>query len=186
MNRKIRISLSAFIALSLASLAILVFLHYQTKNTIKVTFTEDKKFGVKIDKVHYSGTKEGRVEWVLDAESAKRSKDDDLTVLNTVTAVFYMKNGSTLTVRADEGRYSESTGDINASGNVSVESKEGYSLKTETLRFSTKSRQITTDDPVKITSGGIDIDGTGLLVEIDSGKLVVLKKVKAVFKDTVI
>lgn len=50
MNRKIRIFLLAFIALSIIGLVLLVLAHYQTKNSYKVVFNEGKKLEVQIEK----------------------------------------------------------------------------------------------------------------------------------------
>lgn len=184
MNRKIRIFLSAFIALSIAGLAALVIVHYQTKDKYKIVFNEDKQVSVKIDKVHYSGTKEGRIEWVLDAESAVRSKNTDMVVLDTVKLVFYAKNGTPYTLKAKEGKFRESTGEVTATGGVTVESKEGYKLAVENAEYMMKTKKITSKDHVEITSDRIDVKGEGLLVDVDTGTLEILKNVKAVFKAT--
>ncbi|MBI5642439.1 MAG: LPS export ABC transporter periplasmic protein LptC [Deltaproteobacteria bacterium] len=182
MNRKIRIFLLAFIALSIIGLIVLVLVHYQTKNSYQVSFTEDSKLEVKIDKIHYSGTKNGRVEWELTADSAKRTRDEDLTLFDTVQATFYSKQGKTYTLKADEGRYKEIAGEIHAVGDVSVESEEGYTLKTEELKYSIGSREITSDKRVEITSEGMDVEGEGFFADVENGRYLLKDKVRAVFK----
>jgi len=87
MNRKIRIALYTFIALSVFGLVVAVYVHQRTQNAMRVTFTEDKKLEVRIDRIHYSGTKQGRKEWEFEADYAKRAKDDELTVFSNVAAV---------------------------------------------------------------------------------------------------
>ncbi len=185
MNRKLRITLSVFIALSVAGLIILVFLRHQPKNILKVAL-KDNKIEVKIDKVHYSGNKGGRVEWVLDAESAKRSGNGDLLVLDTLKLIFYTKAGKTYTLTAKKGQYKESTGEIEVSGNVVVESEDGLSLKTERLKYSMNAKEITTEERVFITSKNMDVTGVGLLSEVDRGKIFLQKNIKAVFRNTAV
>ena len=181
MNRKLRVSLSSFITLSIAGLAVLVFIHYRTKNTYKITLTEDKKFGVQIDKVHYSGTKGGRVEWVLDADSAKRSRDEDLMVFDAVKLTFYSKDGKEYLLTAREGNYRESTGEVTVNGNVVVDcAANGYRLAAETLSYSMKTKMVTSDVRVRITSKDMAVDGVGLAAEIDKDKFRLLKDVHAV------
>ncbi|MBI5587288.1 MAG: LPS export ABC transporter periplasmic protein LptC [Deltaproteobacteria bacterium] len=182
MNRKLRVSLSSFIALSVAGLAVLVFIHYRTKNIYKITLTEDKKFGVRIDRVHYSGTKDGRLEWVLDADSAKRSRDEDLLVLDAVKLTFYSRDGKEYLLTAREGNYRESTGEVAVNGNVVVDSaSNGYRLTAETLNYSLKTKMVTSDVRVRITSKDMAVDGVGLSGEIDKEKFRLLKDVHAVF-----
>ncbi|MBI1911856.1 MAG: LPS export ABC transporter periplasmic protein LptC [Deltaproteobacteria bacterium] len=185
MNRKIRISLLAFIALSIIGLTALVFVHYETKDSYKVTFNQDRKFEVKIEKIHYSGTNsEGRIEWELVADSAKRTKDVDLTILSNVTLVFFSKQGEPYTLKAAEGRFKEGTGEVTVTGNVVVNSEEGYRVATESLNYSMKTKVITTDAEVELSSKGMNIKGVGLLAEVDKQSFQLLKNVRAVFSDT--
>lgn len=182
MNRKLRLSLSGFIALSIAGLAVLVFIHYRTKNIYKITLTEDRKFGVQIDRVHYSGTKDGRVEWVLDADSARRSRDEDLLALDGVKFTFYSRDGKKYLLTAREGNYRESTGEVVVNGNVVVDAaSNGYRLTAETLNYSLKTKTVTSDVRVRITSKDMAVDGVGFSGEIDKEKFRLLKDVHAVF-----
>lgn len=183
MNRKVRISLGTFIVLSVAGLVLLVILHYQTRNSIQVNIVEDKKIEVKIDRIHYSGTNEGRLEWEMEAASAKRSKDDDLTYLKSIKLTYYPDKGFPYMMTADAATFREATGDISASGSVVVESKDGQRFTTQSLRYSLKSRELTTDDAVELRSGGMDLKGTGFHAELAKGRYRLFKNVKAVFRN---
>ncbi|MDO8426693.1 MAG: LPS export ABC transporter periplasmic protein LptC, partial [Deltaproteobacteria bacterium] len=167
-------------------LAVLVFIHYKTENTFKVSFDGEKKLEVKIEKIHYSGTKEGRVEWELFADSAKRTKAEDLTIFETLKVIFYAKDGTPYTLNAKEGRLREAAGEIYALGDVTVDSQAGYTLKAQSLKYAIKSKEITSEGPVEITSEAMDMVGTGLRAEIESGRFFLLKNVKATFRDAVI
>lgn len=182
-NRKIRITLSAFIALSLVGLAVLVLIHYKTRVVQKATFKEDENVKVKIDKIHYSGTKGGRLEWELEADSASRSRQEDLTTLTNVKLTFYAKDGTPYTLTAKEGTFRESDGEVRASGDVVVRSpKENLVLKARSLDYHVKTRKIDTGSPVHISSDRLDADGTGLAIDMDRENFRLLKNVKAVFK----
>lgn len=181
MNRKVRIFLSAFIALSIAGLVALIFLHRNPKNVLKVAL-KDSKIEVKIDKFHYSGNKEGRVEWVLDADSARRTEGGDLIVLDKLKLVFYAKSGKPYTLTAKEGRFRESTEEIEVEKDVTVESYEGYRMETDSLKYSVNSRVLSTDARVVITSKGMDVSGVGLRSDVDKGRIILHKNIKAVFR----
>lgn len=182
MNRKLRFSLLIFIALSIAGLAVLVFIHYRTKNVYKVSITEDKKFGVQIDKVHYSGSKDGRVEWELDAGSAKRSKDEDTLVLDDVKLTFYSRDGKPYVLTAREGGFRQSAGEVAVSGDVVVDAKaNGYRLTTESLKYSMNTKKVSSDVRVIITSREMRVEGIGFTGDIGRERFTLLKSVHAVF-----
>ena len=183
MNRKIRIALYAFIAISILGLAIAVFVHQQTQNTLRVSFTGDKKLEVRIDRIRYSGTREGRVEWEFEADYATREKNEDLTVFSNVTATFYPGSGAPYTLKAREGRYWEAIGLVHAVGGVRVESKGLFVLETEKLELKVDSRKISTALDVAITSAMMDVRGRGLEAEVDTGNFRILSNVRAVFND---
>lgn len=185
MNRKIRVSLSAFIVFSTLALVVLVVIHYNTREFTQADFKEDEKVQVRIDKIRYSGTRDGRVEWELEADTASRSKEEDLTVFENVKLTFYSRDGSPYVLTAREGLLQEAAGVIEVSGDVLVRSLEqGYSLRTTRLNYSVGAKEITTAERVYMTSGGIDIEGSGMLVLVDTGEVRLHEKVKAVFRDS--
>lgn len=185
MNRRIRAFLSAFIVLSIVGLAALVFIHYKTRELPQEDFMEDEKVQVSIDRIRYSGTKDGRVEWELEAMSANRSREEDLTIFEEVKLVFYAGDGSSYTLTAREGTFREVAGEIGVSGDVVIESgKEAYVLRTDTLKYLINKKEVSTPDRVTVTSAKLDLEGTGFLGFIESGEFRLLKNVKAVFRDT--
>lgn len=187
MKRKIRVICACFIVLSILALALLVAFHYWTKKGIEVTITEDRQIGVKIDDIHYSRTREGRVEWVLDAESATSFKVEDVMVFENVRLVFYAKDGRPYKMSAREGRFDEGSGQVEAEGDVRVESMDGtYTLTTERIKYSSSNKEITSDGHVRISTAAMDVTGVGFRVEIDAGRLYLAKDVRAVFKDNAI
>jgi len=183
MNRKIRTALSLFIALSIIALAVLVFVYYRAPKAPKASFEQDEQVKVQIEKIRYSGTKAGRVEWELEADSAKRSKDEDLTLLENVRVTFFARDSTSYLLTADEGTFMENSGEIKVSGNVVVRSSgDGYTIKTSSLTYFVNGRKITTDERVSMTSRGIDLEGTGLVVLVDKNSFRLLRNVRAVFR----
>ena len=175
----------AFIALSIAGLVAVMLLHRQPENLLRVGL-KDNKIEVKIDKVHYSGNKGGRIEWVLDADSATQSEGGDLIVLEKLKLVFYAKNGQSYTLTAKEGRYRESKGEIEVEKDVIVESDDGYRMNTDRLKYFINSSVLSTDDRVVITSKGMDVTGIGLVSDVDKSRTVIKKDIKAVFRSSTI
>ncbi len=187
MTRKVRIFVAAFIIVSIIGLTVLVTVRYMTKKGFEVVITADDKIGVKVSDIHYSRTREGRMEWALDADSVASFTGGDEMLFDSVRLVFYAKDGSTYTLKAREGKFSESTGEVNAVGDVSVESEDGsYRLTTDSLKYSSIDRYATTDDRVEIIAKDLKVEGEGLIVEIDEEKIFILNDVKALLKDAAI
>lgn len=187
MNRKIRVALSSFVVLSIVSLAVLVFIYYRAGKEPKAAFEQDERVEVTVEKIRYSGTKAGRVEWELEADAARRSKGEDLTTLDNVRVTFYAKDGTSYVLTSKEGRFREAAGEIVATGDVVIKSSgDGYTIRTGSLTFLLRNKLIKTEDKVRMTSRGTDLEGTGLLASVDQKSFRLLKGVRAVFRDSAI
>ncbi len=183
MKKSLRRAVSAFIALTMIALIVVVVLHYLGSTGVGIKFTEKGGIGVEIDNIHYSSTREGRVEWELDARSATRFNKEDLMVFDALKVVFYAGDGTPYRLSSKEGRYIEHTGELEAIGDVEITSPDGYSLKTESIRYRAEPGVISSPGPVRIVSKGMDVQGVGLRVDVESGSLRLLKDVRAVLKD---
>ncbi len=183
MKQTAKIVLPAFILISVAGLIILVALYSRTKNTNEVTFTEDKDIGVKIENLNYSNTRDGRTIWKLSASRATSYKSRESMILKGVRLLFYDKAGDTFTMKAKDGTFNESKKLIFASGDVVVFSPDGFTLKTDNIRYDTASGHITSAEPVSISTSAMEVQGVGFMVSIDDGSMYINKHVRAVIKE---
>ncbi len=184
MKRKVKAVSGLFIVVCVVGLATLVGLHYMNSKGLEVVVAEDRSVGVKMSGIHYSSTRDGRVEWVLDAKSATAFKSGERTLFDAVRLVFYASDATVYKLTAAEGRVDEALGTVVVEGDVHVESLDGrYSLKTELLNYSSELKRFETDRAVEIAASGMDVTGTGLMVDIDRGVLEVHKEVRAVLRD---
>ncbi len=164
----------------------MAYINYSIKGKLPVTvagFEKTPEGAVRFEKLHYSAQKEGRLFWELDAGSATYNKADDLMKLEGVEVKFYTDDGAIHTVRSDYGGYKGETGFIEVSGDVRVDTKEGYTLRTERLRYISSSNEIKTDEDVEFTGTGIRVTGTGFEMEIESGSFKMLKDVRTYLTD---
>ena len=185
MNGKVKPFFLAFTALSIAGLILVTILNQRGERTNPVSFTEEEDVVARIDNVHYSNTRGGKTEWVIDAGSATRYKEGGLVVFDDVVVVFYAEDGTPYTLKAREGRFLEPTGRVEASGDVEITSEKGHTLRTGSVSYMSDTREIATEDRVFITSGGMDVEGTGLRVDLDEGKFFLLRDVRALVKGDV-
>jgi LPS export ABC transporter protein LptC len=193
MKRKMRRFLMGFVLLSLAGLSVIVLINYKVKPDHEASFSRFRDSGATIEKVRYSrysGEDPGRREWELEADSATRLKNEDLTVFTDVKVVFFSKDGTTYTLRGREATYSERTGIILVSGDVTVVTVDRrdntYRLVTESLKYSTRSKELTSTEHVELKSRAMDVTGVGLEMDVDGAKFSILKDVRTVIKDAVI
>lgn len=185
MNQRIRLVIASLIALSVIGLLILIFAHYHAKDDVKVTIDIEKGVGVEITKLHYSGVSRKGVTWEMDAERAQRIKGSDVTLIQGIKAVFHSKDGVPYTLAAADGRFNEADGLLDVKGGVVLKSEAGETLTTDNMHYASSTRKITTSEPVTITSPSLKITGVGLHLDLDTGKVKILKDVKAVVNGVV-
>ena len=107
MKGKFRKILLLCIVTSVGALAFFAYMSYKLKQEIPVSFESvevTESGGVKINQVSYSGTREGRIAWELQAESATHFKAKDLTLLQDVRLTLYSKAGDTFHLKSDKGQ----------------------------------------------------------------------------------
>lgn len=180
MNKRFRRAIASFMVLSVIGLVIIIFAHYYTKDNIKVIIDIEKGVGVEITKLHYSGVSQKGFSWNMDAERARRIKGTDETLMQDITAVFKTKEGASYALKAPDGRFKEADGSLDLTGGVVLKSEVGDTLTTDKIHYSAGTREITTSDPVAIIGLSIKITGVGLHLDLDTGKVRILKNVKAV------
>ncbi|MBI5810265.1 MAG: LPS export ABC transporter periplasmic protein LptC, partial [Deltaproteobacteria bacterium] len=140
----------AFVVLSVIAVTASVMMRSSGRNAYKVEFTEDNKIGVRIDNVHYSSNRNGRVEWTLEAASAVRMKDGDTAILDEVDMVFYAKDGMSYRLKAKKARLMESEGVVEAEGDVTVSTSSGVGLKTKKIKHSVQTPRETTNERLEL------------------------------------
>jgi LPS export ABC transporter protein LptC len=175
-----------FIVSSISLLVVLAYINYSIKKELPITVGKIAKTpegAVRLEKLHYSGQRDGRLAWELDAESAVYSKEDDLMHLEGVEVKFYSKDGKSHALRSDSGLYDGDSGRIEIAGDVRVKSDEGFTLRTGRLEFISSSNEIRTDEDVEFAASGILVIGTGFEMEVESGSFKMLKDVRTYLTD---
>jgi LPS export ABC transporter protein LptC len=177
--RKIRYFLGVII---LASLGMVAFLAWRT-----ITPTTEKSAAIpppntagdiKLDRVRYTETHEGIKEWELEAESAVYFKEENTVQLEKIKAKFFGKNLETYVLQGGKGKFNTQTKEIEIFDGVKVDSSDGYQFLTRSLRYQSGKKELTTPDPVEMSGPQVHIQGIGLILEIDSQRLKILRQVQ--------
>lgn len=124
----------------------------------------------------------GKTEWELKAKSADYFKDEGVTHLELPDALFYDKNNMRIELKGDKGEVFNNTNDIAVSGNVKVATDDGYTLYSDSLRYYAQKRMVVTESKVFVDGKGIKVEGLGMMADIDSGRVIIKKDVKAILE----
>lgn len=135
---------------------------------------------LKIEGVHLTRAVAGKVEWELRAVSADLFKEEGVTRLKSPKVTFWGNGPKRIELTGNKGDVFNNTNDVVVSGDVKVVSTDGYVLQTDYLRYVSEKKIVTTDSKVTLNGKGIDIEGVGMLADIDSNRIYIKKKVIAV------
>lgn len=113
-------------------------------------------------------TYDGRLRWILVADSARTWEDRGQTLLSQLKVDFYDSEQAVYSVlTADEGAVYRNTNNVTARGRVRVLTVAGDTLTTEELAWDNAAGRVRTDDPFRLARPDGVIRGTGF--ESDPG-----------------
>lgn len=107
-------------------------------------------------RLHQTATKDGQVQWKLNAESAQLEADSRRIILKSPKVVFFTKDGSRVHLTAARGVLDTRSNDMEVSGNVQLVG-DRYHLETEALVYRNKARILESDVPVHIIGSAFDL-----------------------------
>ena len=137
---------------------------------------------LRLENVHYEKTKKGRIEWEIDAKVAHHYQGKDLLTLDGVKMLYYGGDKRTVIIEGKQGRIKPSTKDVELLGEVYIKSSDGYELRTNSLKYSSKTSTITTGDRVTILGKRFSITGVGMELDIKKDRLSILHAVRTTIK----
>jgi LPS export ABC transporter protein LptC len=137
---------------------------------------------LKIEEVRLTRAIEGRIEWELRAKSADYFREKGITHLELPEVVFYGKGDKRIELKGEKGEVYSDTNDVAVSGNVRIVTSDGYSFQSDYLRYSSQKRVVTTESRVIVKGKGLDMEGTGMLADIEHDRIFIKKGVKAVLE----
>lgn len=138
----------------------------------------------KMQGVHLVENSENEKGWELFANEATGTADGQW-VLKNVKVQFFNDNMSNYTVTGDLGEIEAKTKDMIIRGNVTTTSSNGYSFKTDTLRYIAKQKIMTSLDkvvmqgPADNSGSGFHLTGEKFLVDMVKNKMSILDKIVA-------
>jgi len=136
---------------------------------------------LKLDRVHYTETREGVKEWELEAASAVYFKEENAVVLDKVRATFYGKEQESYILVGAKGRFNTQTKVIEVFDGVKIDSSDGYHLRTRSLIYQSEQRELRTSEPVEMDGPDLEVNGVGMVVELNQQRVKILGGVTSTF-----
>jgi len=134
----------------------------------------DASADLKLDRVHYTETREGVKEWELEATSAVYRKEGDTVMLEKIRATFYGKNQESYRLIGEKGRFNTQTKVIEVYDGVRIDSSNGYHMRTRSLKYQADQKELHTPDPVELEGPSIRVEGVGMIVELNRERVKIL------------
>lgn len=128
----------------------------------------------------FTQTKGEIVQWQVQAQQAHLYEQDKRALLHTVAVTLFGQKGKELTVNGDEGTLDTETKNFvlaNKTDPLVVHTESGYVIYTNHLVWTDQTREIRTQDPVRIVGHGLEVTGRGLLGHLDKEEFEVLEDV---------
>lgn len=115
--------------------------------------------------VRQTSVKDGIKEWHLDTVAATLLESEHKMILEQPTVEFFMQNGETLTLTAQEGVLDTESNDIEVSGNVIVR-HQTYTLTGEAFAYTHANQRLVSQAPVQISSDRINLTAEHMTVDL--------------------
>jgi lipopolysaccharide export system protein LptC len=101
--------------------------------------------------------------YTITADKATQNAEDmDTVILQKPVADMTLKSGGWVSLKADNGAYKQSTGNLDLDGQVEVHHDSGYEIHTNKMNIDVTGQTILSDGPVTGHGPAADITANGL------------------------
>lgn len=179
--RKLKIVLLVVIGLVLATV-VAVFVGYRRVVSAPELVIDSLKSGadMSIGKIHQTSTRDGRLEWSLDASSAHYIENKKAVVFKDISVIFYLKDNQKVFLTADSGTLNTASNNIAVSGNVVIQNQD-YKMTTERLKYRHTERLIIAKKRINISSSAGKIAADALRFDLNTNDVELTGDVQSLF-----
>jgi LPS export ABC transporter protein LptC len=184
-RRRIKLALAGIIIVALAAV-IWSFARFRAGQTALQRAVPEvaSKAVMALSKVHQTATRDGVIQWEMDAESAELEAKTGRMILNAPEVEFLMQDGTRVHLSARRGILDTESNDIQVQGNVSL-TNDRYTLTTETLSYRHAERLLMSDRPVKIVGDAMRLQATAMTYDLNTNRAQFGGRVKGMVDDDI-
>lgn len=156
-TQQLKIILGTVMILALAAVAA-VFIHFKHGDSPPSTALPSAaaKAIMSLARVHQTATKDGVVQWEMDADSAELDSESGRMRLKAPHVRFFLADGTQVVLTAAQGTLNTRSNNMQVQGNVQVQNGR-YTLITEKLAYQHGDRILRADAPVQIVGQAVDL-----------------------------
>lgn len=140
--------------------------------------------GIALNRVHQEATRNGVLEWRLDADAVRYINETKQAILEAPSVTFFLENRDRVILKAEQGRLDTDSKDIRVTDNVIMD-HDRYSLETDTLYYRHKDRRIYATTPVKITGETMRIRADTMVFDLHTRRTVFKGNIEGTFSGTI-
>ena len=122
-----------------------------------------------LSRIHQTATKDGAIQWELEAGSAELEPGSGKMVLKDPLVDFFLKDGTRVNLKASKGILNTKNNNIEVRGNVEVVF-DRYTLNTETLVYNHQTRRLQAREPVRITGQSFNLKAAGMVYDLETSQ----------------
>lgn len=169
-------------ALLILSVSIVLKVVNDRKAPQKILKVMAENIDLQVKNVIYTDVGQSGEKWEIRADTAQYLKKENVALFEKIRVRMLTVDGKSFTLTGDKGRFQTEKKDIEIVGNVEGTSDAGERFTTDKLSYNNAEGKIFTDSAVTMESGQMKIKGIGLTVNMKSGELNLVSKVKAEIK----
>lgn len=167
---RIKRLLSSVVVISVGVVAWIFFQSRQGTDQLTIPLPDKATQSIlTLSRIHQTATKDGNIQWELEAGSAALEPGSGKMVLKGPLVDFFLKDGTRVNLKADTGILDTNSSDIKVKGNVRVVYDQ-YTLITEALAYHHDHRRLETMQPVRITGQLFNLKAAGMTYDLDAGQ----------------
>jgi LPS export ABC transporter protein LptC len=166
-RRKARFKLALILVLAISLGAVFwYFILFRQKPVQTALLPESATRAVMaLSKVRQTATKDGVVQWKLEAVSAEMEADTGRMVLKSPEVEFYLEDGGKVHLKARKGILYTRDNNMEVQGNVHLRS-DRYTLVTEALTYDNERHLIVTTKEVRISGKTIQLNASAMTYDL--------------------
>jgi lipopolysaccharide export system protein LptC len=168
-KKKIKLALTLVLGVPLGAVFWYFFLFRQGPQPALPLPQAATKAIMALSKVRQTATKDGIVQWKLEADTAEMEADTGRMVLQSPEVDFFLEDGSQVHLTAQWGTLYTRNNNIEVQGNVHLHS-DRYTLVTEELAYSSEHQLITTKKEVRINGKTIQLHAAAMTYDLKTNE----------------
>ena len=147
--------------------------------------SDGEKPKIELNKVHHTATRNGVIEWNLDADSAAFMDDKKQAIFKNLSVTFFLESNQKIYLLSDQGTLYTESNDIEVSGSVILKSRDSV-LETKKLYYQHDGRKFIAKAPVRITRNSFTLSANSMVFDPVTEKAWLKDKVEGVFSETMV